>query len=186
MSSDQILIVCTANVCRSPFVEAVLRGRFSMGANPDMIVESAGTRARPGEPMAHGSAAMLREMGIAPDPGFAARQLSPAMIASADVILTMTREHRGQVLDLVPAALRKVLTLKELARFAPSPTTDAAPAWPEAAAGAIAERGNHREIANSLELDLADPFGQDREAFERMQRDVVGIVAQLRERRLLP
>jgi protein-tyrosine phosphatase len=49
---------------------------------------------------------------------FAARQLEPTIAASADLVLTMTKAHRDDVLKLAPQQLHRTFTLREAARLA--------------------------------------------------------------------
>jgi protein-tyrosine phosphatase len=57
-------------------------------------VESAGTRAMVGEPVQPGSADIIRTYGGTPE-GFAARQLTPAILHDTDLVLTMAAHHRA-------------------------------------------------------------------------------------------
>lgn len=105
----RILFVCTANECRSPIAERLAR---LLGA--DAI--SAGVRAVPGRPMVGNAALALGELGGDAEQ-FASQRVTPALVASADLILTMTEDHRDRVLQVVPAALRRTYTLAEAARL---------------------------------------------------------------------
>jgi protein-tyrosine phosphatase len=60
------------------------------------------------------SALVLRGMGGDPD-GFVARRLVDDMAIHADFILTMTRQHRRDVLRAAPRALARSFTLREAA-----------------------------------------------------------------------
>ena len=102
-----ILIVCTANVCRSPAAEVLLRAALG----PAIAVGSAGLRARVGEPMAPEMARLLS----VPAETVRARQFAPELARDAGLVLTMTRAHRAAVVSAVPAALRRTFTLREFA-----------------------------------------------------------------------
>lgn len=100
--AGQILVVGEANVCRSPYIERVLAaGLHDMGIE----VAGAGTSALVGQPMDAGAAQLLRDEGIDAD-NFVARQVTPAMLREADLVLTATRELRHEVVRLEPRALR--------------------------------------------------------------------------------
>ena len=121
----RILVVCTANICRSPLAAELLRRRLAerFGADADDVeVTSAGVRALVGEPMDPYAAALLAEVtgpdGALGSHQFAARQVDERLVGEADLVLTMTREHRRAVVQLVPAAQRRTFTLRELARIA--------------------------------------------------------------------
>jgi protein-tyrosine-phosphatase len=57
---------------------------------------------------------VLRGLGGEPE-DFRARQLEDAMAAGADLILTMTRRHRRDVLTGAPRAMARTFTLREAA-----------------------------------------------------------------------
>jgi protein-tyrosine phosphatase len=77
---------------------------------------SAGVRAVAGRPIVGDAARALAELGGDPEE-FASRRITPAIIAEADLILTMTEDHRDKVLMVSPAALRRTFTLSEAARL---------------------------------------------------------------------
>jgi hypothetical protein len=78
----RVLVVCYGNVCRSPYLEAVLRR-----AMPDIRVESAGF-VGPGRPVPPFSLAVSAERGLNLST-FRSRQLVPAIIRDADLIVAM-------------------------------------------------------------------------------------------------
>lgn len=111
----RILVVCTANLCRSPMAQLLLRQAFDeRGAGEGFAVQSAGTRAADGSPMDPESATALRGDGV-DTTGFRSRPLTDDLCRQADLILTATREHRSQVLQRVPLAMRRSFTLLEFA-----------------------------------------------------------------------
>ena len=64
---DEVLVVCTANICRSPMAEALLRAWLSHHAPTvaaDVAVASAGVRARPGDPAAPHMMAIADRWGL--------------------------------------------------------------------------------------------------------------------------
>ena len=86
-----VLLVCTANICRSPMAQAV----FDVLAEDKDLpfqAESAGTAALEGRPMAPNAIAALEEVGIYPGP-HRARRVSEAMVDGAWLVLTMTPQH---------------------------------------------------------------------------------------------
>ncbi|NAZ87545.1 arsenate reductase/protein-tyrosine-phosphatase family protein [Kineococcus indalonis] len=121
MSGFTVLVVCTANVCRSPLAEAVLRRRLAerFGTRAAAVrVASAGTRALAGSAVDPVTAAVAARLGAPVPPRFAARQLDEALVRGAGAVLTMTRRHRAEVLDVLPVAQARTFTLLELARVA--------------------------------------------------------------------
>jgi len=71
----RILTVCTGNICRSPAAERLL----AAGLGDTAQVTSAGTGALPGYPMDAAMVPLVEAAGASTD-GFAARQLTPAMV----------------------------------------------------------------------------------------------------------
>ncbi|MEJ2868959.1 hypothetical protein WCD74_14395 [Actinomycetospora sp. OC33-EN08] len=117
----RLLFVCTGNICRSPFAQ--FHTRFLLGARLGpwaraFAVHSAGTSAVRGHGMHDDSRAQLTTRRDHPDvAAFAARQLPDRDVLLADLVLTMTREHRSTVLGDVPKALPTTFTLREFARL---------------------------------------------------------------------
>jgi protein-tyrosine phosphatase len=110
-----VLLVCTGNICRSPLAEQLLRARFAAAGIP-AVIHSAGTGALVGYPMTPEAASLSRRYGGDPA-GHSARQLTPDLIESADLVLTATRQHRGYTVSLVPRAVRHTFSLNQLARL---------------------------------------------------------------------
>ncbi|MBZ2199137.1 arsenate reductase/protein-tyrosine-phosphatase family protein [Occultella gossypii] len=106
-----VLVICTGNICRSPAVERLL----TAGLDASVYVRSAGTHAMVGEPISAPMGPLVKEAGANPD-HFAARQVTENAVRQADLVLTMTREHRGAAVDLWPGAVRRTFTLREYAR----------------------------------------------------------------------
>ncbi|HEX5016771.1 MAG TPA: hypothetical protein VFX15_04205 [Actinomycetes bacterium] len=165
-----VLMVCTGNIGRSPMMERVMRHVIAEhGAAERISVSSAGTWAQPGSPMEPGAAAALRERGIDPD-SFSSTPLSASAITASDLVLVATREHRSEVVQLAPAAVRRTFTLRELERIvvsmdAPPPRNVstqrqvAGDVMREAVAWAAQLRGSVERPARDEDDDLPDPLG---------------------------
>lgn len=108
-----ILMVCTGNICRSPFAERMLRLRAS--DNPQIEVYSAGLHAVVGAPMEKMAAKQLTAHGGNPDK-FHATQIDFEQVCASNIILTMTRAQRDELIRLYPAAMRRTFVLAELAK----------------------------------------------------------------------
>lgn len=111
-----ILFVCTGNTCRSSMAEALFRRMLEDAgeALKGIRVISAGTAALKGQRASNNATQVMREWHI--DLGHhQARPLTKELIKEADLIFTMTRNHKQQVLNLDPTAEQKTYTLKEYA-----------------------------------------------------------------------
>ncbi len=170
-----MLVVCTGNVCRSAVAErlAVMGLQTRLGdAARHVEVRSAGVRALVGEPMDVRSAAALAELG-ASGAGFTATQLEPAMLADADLVLVAGRRHRATAARMLPAAMGRTFTLRELARLVEEVDLAALPdGSPEdrlraLVAEAAALRGRVPR-PGSGEDDVEDPYGRPPEVHQRI------------------
>lgn len=179
----RILVVCTGNICRSPFIERLLQYRLDErwpGPDREFIVRSAGTAALVGSVMDPQAAAQLESLG-GDASGFRARELSPALIAESDLVLTATREHRGKVALMSPKVLRRVFTFRD---FADLVAGIGGPVEPDAGTGlrawvqqvtekAAASRGLRPPLAPEA-ADIVDPYRREDEVFATMAQQVLG------------
>ncbi len=149
----RVLFVCTANICRSPFMELIARKL----AGPDAAVEfsSAGTHGFRDHPMDDVMAATLPE-GVAHD-AFRSRRLSSQLIAQADLVLTAETTHRGFILDDHPQLFRKVFTLGQFAQTVRS--MEPGLTGRKLVASLSSRRGHAPAV-----LDVSDPYGRGPEA----------------------
>lgn len=160
-----VLVVCTGNVCRSPLAERVGRAHVqSLLADPAVLrLDSAGTRAVVGSAMDPASARVLKSLGGEPY-GFRARQLTDRIAGSADITLTMTRDHRHDVLARAPRALLRTFTLVEAAGLLDflGPDVELPDGDPAARARALVKRmAKARALRpSSATDDVVDPIGQ--------------------------
>lgn len=105
----KLIFVCTGNTCRSPMAEGLLR--HLLGPDCGWEISSAGVCAGNGFPASPNAVAALQEKGIDIS-GHRSRHLSPAMIEDADLLVTMTRNHRDAILSITPESAGKVFLLK--------------------------------------------------------------------------
>jgi protein-tyrosine phosphatase len=177
----QVLAVCTGNVCRSPATERLLSAR--LGAAAGVSVASAGTSALVGDPVDPPMADLIRAAGGDPD-RFTARQLLPADLRVADLVIVMTRQHRSAVVNSCPAAVRRTFLLPEIAALAGAV---AAAGWPAGAADPAARLAAlprlvaaHRSgLAGRTDLEVADPYRRPGEAYADAAAAISAAVDQL-------
>lgn len=163
----RILHVCTGNIGRSPMAERLMRMHLqagSDGAARRFAVTSAGTWGCDGAEMERFAALALAERGGDPS-GFAARELTDAILAQTDLVLTATREHRSEVVRLRPQVVRWTFTLKEFARLSGvvrAATTDNTPGSSTKANAFVELAGRLRGMGDRpapAEDDVVDPLG---------------------------
>ncbi|MGY2083195.1 arsenate reductase/protein-tyrosine-phosphatase family protein [Blastococcus sp. SYSU DS0539] len=172
-----VLLVCTGNICRSALGEGLGRSYLREVLGPaaaDVQLASAGTRAVAGSRMHPDSALVLTGFGGDPT-GFVARQLEPRMIAEADLVLTLTRDHRRDVLGLVPRALARTFTLREAADLLgalddPRPAGEGFAGRVRALVAALAAARPGR--SGGGDDDIADPIGRPLEGHEEIGQAV--------------
>lgn len=135
--SFSILAVCSANICRSPYAQALLQDWATVtGRDGEITVSSAGVAAYPGDAMCGHAADHARVDPFA----HAARELDPAMLIDADLILAAERSQRGAVARMLPSCRPRLFTLRQAARLGISLTVplmegqvpDGAPPLPDA------------------------------------------------------
>lgn len=108
-----VLVICSANICRSPVVEALLREGFRK-RNVAATVESAGTLGIVGEAAAGPSIALMKARGSDLS-GHRSSALEAAAFERADLVVCMAQNHVDTLLARRPDAAAKVVRLAELA-----------------------------------------------------------------------
>ncbi len=102
---SSVLVVCVANICRSPVGERLLRQSC-----PDLRVESAGINALVGHAADEMSAEVAAAHGLSLE-GHSARQFTSALAADFDLILTLEKGHKRVVGELAPEVTGKTMLL---------------------------------------------------------------------------
>ena len=117
--SDQIapksvLFVCTANQCRSPMAEVLLKSLVARRGEADRWqIQSAGTWTEPGRPATQLAQVVMHRRAIDLS-GHRSRVIDADLLAAASVILVMTRHHHEAVRAEFPEVQHKVYLLSQL------------------------------------------------------------------------
>ena len=165
----RVLVVCTGNICRSPYLERVMRHRL---AGAGVEVSSAGTGAVVGAPMDPESEARVRLAGADPT-GFTARQLTASLVEGADLVLTAARSHRADVMRLVPRAMRYTFALGDFSDLVAGVPADPA----RTVAGLVAEAGARRlDVRARRDVDIVDPYRRGPATFDEMVDQVEAVL----------
>lgn len=165
--TQRVLVVCTANVCRSPMGEALLR-RSVEAKGLDVEVRSAGVRV-PGLPVDPDAVRVLDVHGLdiaAHQPRQATRDLVRA--EGEHLVITMTREHVRDVVSIDRAAWPRTFSLPELVRRARAVRPGAhEPGW-DGWLAAVGEGRSARDLmVPDRSDDIEDPYGMSLAAHQR-------------------
>lgn len=160
-----VLVVCTANICRSPVGERLLASRLG---GTGVTVGSAGTLALVGRPVDPPMAGLLADAGVPAEP-FTARQVRPDLLRDASLVLTMTREHRAAVVAAAPAVVRRTFLLTEAAGIAEALADAGWPAevvaGPAARLAALASLAGPHRVPGGCGVDVPDPYRRPAEDY---------------------
>lgn len=170
-----IVTVCTGNICRSPAAELLIARELDGLAT----VSSAGTHALIDAPI---PAEMLHELEADGVDGTShrGRLLTEQVMKEADLIITMTREHRQLAVQIAPSALKRTFTLSELAASAgtgaileSTSVEDRIRELPSAIAA-------HRYVLSGFDLDdVPDPYRRSQRAYHDSYTLIRGAVRDL-------
>lgn len=113
--SPLVMIVCTANICRSPMAAALLRHHLNQAGerSKGIRVESAGTWGVNDAPAASNARHVMKNRGLSLEE-HRSRHLTRKMVYQADLILTMEASQKEALQVEFPAAAAKVMMLSEL------------------------------------------------------------------------
>ena len=165
-----LLAVCTANICRSPMMEILLRDQL----DPDRFeVASAGVSGFVGQPMDAMSEMELMRHGLSADT-FRSHPIDEYLVGAANLILTATAGHRQRILEDEPRAMRRSFTLREFATLCDRVDDDSL-SPPQFVAAVAAQR---QGLKGSM--DVKDPYRRSPRVHRETANQIVeavGIIA---------
>jgi len=169
--------VCTGNINRSPMGEALFRAHLS-ARGADATISSAGTQATLG-PAPREVLELLAERGLDVH-GHRSRQVTPALLAGADLVIGMAREHVRETVLLGPGTFGRTFTLKELVRrgreVGGRRPDEPLENW---LAGVGEGRTTSSLLGASDEDDVADPIGRKMPAFRHAADEIDRLTSEL-------
>ena len=177
--TDDIVVLCTANVCRSPMAAALLARQLS-ALGVTARVRSAGML-RGGDPPLPEVVSVMAGYGI-DLAAHRSRVACAADLARAGLVLAMARDNLRYAVVTEPGTWPRAFTLRELIRrgerIGPRP-----PGEPFAGWLSRAHDGRQRAalLGDSAEDDVPDPAGQPLRAYEDVARLLDRSVARLAE-----
>lgn len=168
----RVLFVCTANICRSPYLE--LRARQLLGPASGVEVSSAGTHGFDASPVSDTMAEEFTRHGTDVG-GFRSRTASGELVDAADLVLTAEASHRTRLLADRPAAGRKIFTLGQF--VAGVRAVD-----PSLHGRELLEALQSRRLPASPDHDIDDPYRRGPEAARRAAVTMEGLLEVVVER----
>jgi protein-tyrosine phosphatase len=172
-----VLILCTANICRSPMAEGLLRHRLDRLGVPARV-HSAG-RLYEGEPVSTGSVDALRARGL-DITAHRSRRTTAALLQGADLVLAMERAHVREAVALEPSVWPRTFTLKELVRrgeaVGPRRHRESLAEWLDRVGRG---RGRAELLGSDPVDDVADPIGGPPGLYARTAEEIDGLLDRL-------
>lgn len=173
----EVLIVCTANRCRSPMAERLLQ-RTTAEQALAVAVTSAGLlqAERPADPRA---VKIMTGLGL-DLLSHRSRAVTPEMLRSADLVLTMERRHVRVTAERAPDTWARTFTVREFVRrSAERGGRRPDEAWERWVARVHAGRRPPDLLRGSGDSDVRDPIGGSDRAFRQCARELSSLMDQL-------
>jgi protein-tyrosine phosphatase len=155
--------------------EQMLREKLADRNLKNIVVDSAGVYAMEGESMTVEAATAMRTVGYDPT-AHVAKQATSEVIASANLVLTATQDHRTDIVRTLTRANRYTFTIKEFANLAayvaePDPDVELGVATDLADKLVITSmaRGYAPEVASA---DIEDPYQRGQQVFDATREEL--------------
>ena len=112
-SEYRILVVCTANICRTPMATCILEDLAEREGLGDIIaIESAGTMAAAGMPVARFTEQVCAENGYNVSDHLS-QPIALRQMNESDLILCMSHTQKKDLSEIFPHHAGKIFTLRE-------------------------------------------------------------------------
>lgn len=172
----RILVVCTANICRSLMAERFLRREIEARGLTEVRVESCGTLFD-GEPATDTVLSVLADVGIDAS-GHRSRKFTPELLAEADLVVTMERRHARELTVALDGVSPRIHTLGALVAWLAQ--ADDLTGSPEQRVARFADERGASAMLGSGADEVADPHGRSkrvhRKAAERIDALCIGLI----------
>jgi len=170
---ERVLLLCTANQCRSPMAEVLLRA-----CRPALEVQSAG-RLTGGFPASPTAVEVLVERGFDLSKHLS-QTTTAALLGGSDLIVGMAREHVRDAVLLRPEVRSRAYALKDLVRRGENQGRRAGGQPLDEWLAAVGAERTTNDLMGASELDdVADPIGQSAARYRSCAKELEDLLTRL-------